>query len=141
MADVVINPGNVVPSATAAAAAKRGIALVAIDAGQTVYKDGATGKFGLADANGANEISDCKGMAVCSAAGAGQPFFYASEDDALVLGSGTLVPGKVYVQSATAGAIAPASDLASGMKTTTLGVAIDANTLKLSVQSTGITVP
>lgn len=121
-ADVSITAANVVPSANAQL--KRGVAGVAITAGQLLYLERSTNTLKLADANGAEELRVCCGIAVNSAP-VGGPLHYVVSDPALVLG-GTTVKGTIYVLSATAGGIAPAADLTTGWYPHVIAVGVSA---------------
>lgn len=132
MADLTITPANVVKGSTANVV--NGVAGTTITAGQTVYEDtGDSNKLKLADANNTSATAACKGIAL-HAALAGQPCAYINGGD---LGLGAILTvGIIYVLSATAGGIAPAADLASGWRTTILGVATTTSNLRLGINRT-----
>jgi hypothetical protein len=132
MADITITPGSLHPSA--AAQIQRGIASVAITAGQVVCLN-ADQTIGLADANGPAPANIPIGVALCSA-GVGQPVNYAAVDTDLTIGA-TMVPGTVYVLSATPGGICPTDDLAAGMYTSIIGVGNGTAKLWLNVIASG----
>ena len=133
MAD--ITPANVVPSAAATLVHGRKAASP-ITAGQPLYKT-AAGTMAPADANGISPLCVVEGIAVNSAI-AGQPVSYVTSDPALAIAASGLLPGKIYVASATPGGIAPVEDVANGWFVTSLGVAISATTLKMSLQASGV---
>ena len=112
-ADVTITAASVL--ASSGATYEDGVAGATITRGQLVYKDAAdSNKIKLADANVA-AAKGVLGMAYSDAA-SGQHVRVILADPDLTVG-GTLsitAPGGVYVLSATAGGIAPTSDLASG---------------------------
>ena len=121
-ADVSITAANVAPSANAVL--KRGVAGVAITAGQLLYLESATNTLKLADANGAAELRVVCGIAINSAPVNG-PLHYVVSDPALTLG-GTSAKGTIYVLSATAGGIAPAADLTTGWYPPVVAVGVSA---------------
>ncbi|RMG90115.1 MAG: hypothetical protein D6706_20155 [Chloroflexi bacterium] len=138
MADLVITAANVLASSSASVAS--GIAGATITAGQPLYKDSADAyalKPAQADAATTDEVV---GVALHGAAD-GQPIQYVVSDSALNLGA-TLVAGQVYVLSAaSAGGVAPISDLTSGNYVSVLGVATTTSTLKLHVINSGVAKP
>jgi hypothetical protein len=99
-----------------------------VTAGQTVYLDTTTNTYKLADANASALTAVTAGIALNGGV-SGQPVKVAI--------AGTLDPGftvgvgEVYVQSATAGGIAPRADLTSGWYTVVLGMGITASQMKL----------
>lgn len=109
----------------------------AITQGQTVYLD-TDGKWYKSDANGTAAKKDLKGVALNSAA-VDQPL--AVQKSGVINLGATLTVGTIYVVSATAGGIAPAADLVSGMDTIIVGVAITAANLKVNIFDSGATVP
>ena len=137
MANATVTAANVRQSATAAI--KRLIAAVAITAGQSIYKL-ADGTAGLADADAADALAATPaGIAIDNAA-AGQPISYVDEDPDFTPGF-TIASGAIYVQSATPGAIAPATDLASTMKTSVLMIGKPSNKAVLRLFVSGQAVP
>jgi hypothetical protein len=136
MADVTVTAAEVLPDAGTQTI--QGILGATVTAGQTVYLDASTNTWKLADANASALTANCKGIAMNGGV-AGQPV--------TVCNGGTLDPGftvtvgTVYVLSATAGGIAPADDLTTGMYTTILGVGITASQLKLQILASGVAVP
>ncbi len=120
MADYSITAANFQTSAYAEK--DSGIAGATITAGQPVYKDASdSNKLKLADANLSLASSKVVGLA-CHGAAAGQPLVFVKKDSRLVPGF-TLTAGDIAILSASAGAIAPVADLASGMYPVVLGVA------------------
>ena len=97
----------------------RGIAGVTITASQPVYRDSTNAdKLALVSAN-AESTSICAGIAL-HAALAEQPIEFAIAN--LIDIGATVTVGQVYVASATAGGIAPYSDLVSGKFVSIIGV-------------------
>lgn len=110
-----------------------GIAGATIAAGEVVYEDAAdSAKLKLADANTSSATAAVKGIAINSAA-AGQRVSYVKSGPT-TLGA-VLTVGKVYVLSATAGKIAPVADLASGWRTSILGVAKSTTSLDVQINN------
>lgn len=133
-ADITVTPASV---KVVSGPTETGTTSEAITAGQAVYVTTA-GLIGLADANAAGK-DVAAGIAINSAA-SGQPVSYAKTGATVAVGA-TVVVGTIYVLSATAGGVCPAADLATGHKTTVLGVATTAANVKLSIVASGITVP
>ena len=133
MADLIITVANVVP--VAGATINSGTAGVNITQGQTVYLDPATGTIKLANATTSLTTATVSGIALNSAL-TGQPVNYIS-GGSLGLGA-ILTAGKVYVNSTNSGGIAPVADLASGMRTTILGIASTNSNLLVGIVNTGV---
>lgn len=134
MADLSITAADMIPASGASLG--NGTAGATITQGQAVYLDASTGTIKLADANLSAAAAAAVGISVSSAV-AGQPVVYQRGGD---LGFGAiLTAGKIYVLSATAGGIAPAADLASGWKTTILGVATTTSNLAMHLHPSGAT--
>ena len=141
MANIAVTAANVVAGSGSTQAG--GIAGATITAGETVYKSTTDSKLYLADcdttAYGSNsEVENVYGVAL-NGASSGQPM------DVVRTGTytmgGTVVVGTVYVQSATAGKIAPWGDLVSTDRVVILGVGATASTLKLIVTTVGVAIP
>lgn len=126
MADLTITAANVAQSTNADTAT--GTAGASITAGQTLYIDTADGRLKLADANGTSLTATVAGVALHAAA-SGQPITY-QRAGSINLGA-TLVAGTIYVNSATAGGIAPAADLTTGWRTSIIGVATSTSILAM----------
>lgn len=132
MADITITAANVQHSG--AAQLRTGIANVAIDAGEAVYKL-TSGQFALADVNLTATEANVFGVAVSSAA-AGQPITIAVADNALAIGA-TVVAGEAYVVSQTAGGIAPIADLTTDDYISVIGVGVSTSEICLTIKATG----
>jgi hypothetical protein len=136
MADVTVTATNVVKASDTVLL--DGILGGTVTAGQTVYLDTSTGTYKLADANASAATAVVAGIAM-NGGGSGQTVRVAV--------GGTLNPGFTvgvgtpYFQSATAGGICPAADLASGMYTTVIGVGLTASSLKLIISNSGVAAP
>ena len=134
MADITVTAANVVPASGYQYI--DGTAGATITAGQTVYLDSSVSTYKLADANASAAASSTVGIALNGAA-ASQPIRVMTGG---TLGFGAvLTKGTVYVQSATAGGIAPVSDLASGWYRVTLGIATSTSNLAVKVHNSGVT--
>lgn len=131
MVAIVVTAANVVKST--GSLIENGIAGATVTAGQSVYKDTTTGKFGLSDADGASAvIKDCRGIAL-NGASLNQPIAVQYEGD-ITIGA-TVVVGTTYVVGTTPGAINPIADLVATNNVCHLGVAISATALRLSVKN------
>jgi hypothetical protein len=137
MADLVITPANVVAGANAVV--KHGKAGAAVTAGQVIYRDPATKKLLLADADSVTAAARVPAGIALHAAALDQPLAFIEEGD-INLGA-TLVVGATYYLSGTAGGIAPAADVSTGEFVTVLGVASAANNLKMKMIVSGAAVP
>lgn len=125
MADLTITAGNV--RASDFAVRQRGIAGEAVSVGQAVYQDPADLRWKRADANVAACATAPLGVAVTSAAAAGQDLVVVTYDPDFTPGATLSLSAAgdrgVYVLSANAGGIAPVGDLASTMYPIVLGLA------------------
>lgn len=135
MADVSVTATAVVPASDTQYA--DGILGAAVTAGQSVYYDSATGTYKLADANASSTTAATAGIAMNGGA-IGQPVKVAIGGS--INPGFTVTPGAVYVQSATAGGIAPVADLASGHYPVIIGIGTTASNLKLSMFRGGVAV-
>jgi hypothetical protein len=137
MADVSVTATEVLKT-SATVVDSGGVFGETVTAGQVVYKLSSDGKWYKADANLSAAAAALKGIALNGGA-ANQP--------AVIAIGGTIDPGftvtvgTVYVLSATAGGIAPAADLATGMYVGIVGVGLAADTLGLIIYSSGVAVP
>lgn len=133
MADLTITATHVLPGN--GANIQRALAGVAITAGQSIYLD-TTGLAQLAKADSSIHAA-CAGVAACNA-GAGQPVNY-YQSGLVNFTDSILTVGQQYaVSAATAGDIAPVSDLTTGNYTTYLGYAVTTAQLSLSITVTGL---
>jgi hypothetical protein len=131
MADITITAANVV--AGASAQYYDTTAGATITAGQTVYIDASdSNKAKLADANASSTTATVKGVAL-NGASSGQPVKIQTSGS-LTIGA-TITSGGVYVQSATAGGIAPVADLTTGWRTSIIGIGTSTSVLKLFVNN------
>lgn len=133
MAAVAVTPADVQQSSNSGV--RTGIALEAIVAGESVYKN-AAGQIGLADSTGGAGIETGVGIAINSAPGAGQKVSYAAKDPAFAVG-GTVIAGVGYAVGAVAGSIVPLADLLSNEYISYLGVGVSATEISLNPDPTG----
>lgn len=98
-----------------------------------VYKDTtASDVIKLADANSSSLTATVIGIALTGAS-TGQPVVYQTSGR-LTIG-GTITSGGVYVASATAGGVAPVADLASGWRTSTIGIGVSTTVLDVQIHN------
>jgi hypothetical protein len=137
MVDVTVTAASVIASGQAEK--ESGIAGAAITAGQSVYKEAATGQFKLTDVDSATaEVRNCYGVALNGAA-IGQSVTVAKSDPDFTPGA-TLVKGSRYYASSTPGGVAPEADVTSGKYVVLLGVASSTSKLILRPWNTGVVV-
>lgn len=138
MADLSITAGSVVAD-DGAVSKQEYVAGATITAGQAVYVDTANSNvLKLAQADGTALEATVKGIAL-NGASTGQPCVIAVSGN-LDLGA-TLTVGTAYILSATAGAIAPISDLASSSYLSIIGVATATDNLYMNVFNSGVEKP
>lgn len=136
MADVSVTAANVQPASDTLYA--DGILGATVTAGQTVYYDTSTSTYKLADADASSTTASTAGIAMNGGV-SGQPVKVAI--------GGSINPGfsvgigAVYIQSATAGGIAPVADLATGSYPVIVGIGTTASNLKLSMFKGGVAKP
>ena len=139
MADFTITGSQVLPGGTGALFVD-GVAGEAVTAGKSVYFDVATTSYMLADANASLATSAVRGIAL-HAAGIGQPI-RVQTNGTVTIGAGAAIPvGAIVIQSATPGGLAPAADLATGMRTSVIGFGGAAGALILGLNNSGQLVP
>ncbi|MER9883102.1 hypothetical protein [Mesorhizobium sp. M0118] len=108
-----------------------GIAGATITAGQWVYLDSTTGKYGLADTDSATAgVRSAIGVALNSAS-ANQPL--AVQSDGLVTIGGAILAGVAYYLSGTPGAMCPIADVAAGDYPLVLGMGVSTTVLDISI--------
>lgn len=129
MADITITAASVLPGANAII--ENGYAGVAITAGQVVYLDTSTNRYGLADTDSATAIvRKPRGIAL-NGAGVSQPIAVQKSGD-ITIGA-TVTKGVAYYLSKTAGGIAPVADITTGAYTAILGIATSATVLSINI--------
>lgn len=135
MADVSVTAANVQPGTDTQYL--DGTLGATVTAGQTVYLDSVTNTYKLADANASAATAAVKGIAMNGGA-SGQPVKVAIGGS--INPGFTVTVGTTYVQSATAGAICPHADLASGHYPFVLGFGITTSSLKLVMKGAGVAI-
>lgn len=136
MADLIITGSDVIVSGNTAV----GEAGEAMGPGDTVYYDDDTNVWMLASA-AADDGDKRHGIVVSGAVAAGQRVIVAVDAETVVTVGTVLTQGQVYVVSATAGNIAPLSDLVSTNYLYLLGYAQSTSELVLLVEHTGVAIP
>jgi hypothetical protein len=135
MADLSITAASVVQGS--GANVENGTAGATITAGQTVYKEAATGLFKLADNNsGTLEAQVTYGISLHASLN-GQPLAV-QKGGPITIGA-TLTAGTAYYQSTTAGGICPVADVVTTDRVVQLGLAISTTVLNLRITDTGVT--
>lgn len=118
------------------------LAGVTVTQGQVLYRDAATGNYGLCDAN--LSLAASKGAGIALAAGSpGQVIAMVVQDPAFVVG-GTLTIGATLWTSATAGGITiTAADNTTGVFVCAFGVATSTTTASISFPGfqAGVVIP
>jgi hypothetical protein len=134
MADITITAANVVPGAGASMVDMT--AGAALTAGQVVYKEAATGRAKLADADSATlEARLAYGIALNGAAN-GQPV-KVLRGGPVTIGA-TLVAGTDYWLSGNPGGICPRGDVAAGDRVVLIGIAGTTAILNVAIQDSGV---
>jgi len=136
MADITVTAANVAASSDALTA--DGTAGETVTAGQSVYLKASDSRYWLADANASLAAAATSGITLNGAA-AGQPIKI--QTGGTINPGGTVVVGTVYVQSATAGGIAPNADSTTGWFKTIIGIGITASTIRLVIVPSGVAIP
>lgn len=136
MSDISVTAASVIASSGAVRGS--GTAGASITALQTLYIDTSdSNKLKLADANAASPAYIVEGLSL-HAALAGQPIQYIKSGQVTL--NAVLTTGLVYVNSATAGGIAPSADLTTGWRTSTLGIALSTTVLDVRIHNSEIAV-
>lgn len=136
--DLVVTAANVI--AAAGATYEDGTAGATITAGQSLYKDTSdSDKFKLCDTNGATAIIRKLHGVALHGASSGQPI-RVHRTGGLNPGA-TVAVGTIYVQSATAGGIAPSADLATGHYTSIIGIATTTSNIAVAIQNGEAAIP
>lgn len=133
MADLTITAASVLQGSNASVV--HGRAGATITQGQMVYLEAASGKYKLADADGATtEIKTPVGVALNSASD-GQPLAIQVRGD-ITIGA-TLTLNARYYLSSTPGGIEPEADLSAGELCTLVGIATSTTVLRLIMATAG----
>lgn len=136
MANLSITPANVKASSAALAAKKTTLAGTTIAAGDVIYKDSATKKMLLSDADGEADAQKVDGVAL-NGASADQPLVWVEKDAELDLGV-TVGSGQVIVLSKTPGKMAPDADITSGGRKVVLAVGVGGTKVSFSPVRGGV---
>jgi hypothetical protein len=136
MANLTITASSVIAGSDAQIG--EGTAGGTITQGQPIYEDANDSNKLKAAVCTALASAVVKGIALTSAS-SGQPVKYIRSGN-LTAGA-TLALGTIYVLSATSGAIAPSTDLASTNYVTTLGIATSTTILAVAPVSSGVQKP
>ena len=137
MATLSITAASVVPGSDAVK--KSGVAFFTVTATTEIYTDTANSNvLKLCDADATSPAYVLEGVSL-HAALSGQPLTYLNGGSWTV--GATVAVATISVASATAGGICPSTDLASGMYTQIVGVAITSTTMKYIGVNSGVAVP
>lgn len=134
MTALSITAANVLPGSNARIVP--GKAGATITAGQAVILSATTGKYVLADADGAG-LTGCDGIALHGASD-GQPLDVQTGGD-IVIGA-TLTAGTSYYLAPTPGGIGPLADVLSGDDPILIGMAKSTTVLMLRIVDPGVTI-
>jgi predicted transcriptional regulator len=137
MADLTITAASVLKS-TGEVIDKTQIAGETITPGQAVYLKSTDKRVYKAQADGTAEEATVLGIAQTGAA-AGQRV-YVQTGGEIAIGA-TIVVTTEYVVSATAGGIAPRTDLVTGNRYSRIGYGSVAGKIQMDIKNTGTTVP
>lgn len=128
MADLTITASAVIASSTATTEVGR--SGDTLTAGKTVYLDETTGRYELADADGAVALRRTRGITL-NGASDGQPMHIIKSGDLTMDG---LTAGVTYYQSPTPGGICPRADVLTGDYVCIIGVAKSTTVLSVDIQ-------
>lgn len=138
MPDLAITAANVLSVAEPPPVILTGVAGAVLGPGQPVYQSAVDNLVYPAQADGAAAEADVQGITL-HAAHPGQPIALQSTGKIAV--GAILTVGQIYVLSASAGGIAPVSDLVSTNFVTLLGVAVSTSQLTIALLATGVQKP
>lgn len=136
--DISVTAGNVVAYTSPTPSYTDGNAGETITAGQVVYLKTSDNEFYKADCDATAATAVVHGIAL-NGASDGQPIRIQKSGD--INPGGTVVVGKIYVLSGTAGGIAPVDDLAQGDRVSILGVGVTSSKITLKITNSGVQVP
>jgi hypothetical protein len=136
MADLTITAANVLPG-TGARLLRGTVGDTAVTAGMAVYRGAANSLFYPTEHGVSVAEANAVGIALNNAA-PGQPTTIQAAGD-IDIGA-TVAVGEIYCVSDNQGKIAPEADVTSGNYMTILGVGTAADTIKLGILASGITV-
>lgn len=132
MAAISVTATSVLPGT--GAQIEYGLLGATVTAGQSLYYDSSSSSYKLADANDTTATATFRGVALNGGV-SGQPV--AVQTGGLITIGATVVAGEIYVLGATAGAIYPADDLASGWYTSIIGVAATTGSIYINRFNSG----
>jgi hypothetical protein len=130
VADLSITATSVVAGSTATIV--RGTAGATITAGQVVYLDPTTGKYGLCDVNSATAAARSAAGIALHAASANQPLSICTKGP-LTIGA-TILAGVAYYASGTPGGIRPVADNVTGDYACLLGMGASTTVLNVDIE-------
>lgn len=134
MTDISITAANVV--AGAGSNVEHGTAGTTITAGQLVYRDSSTSKYGLSDSNSATAaVREVRGIALNGAA-LNQPLAILRSGPITI--GGTLTAGVAYYLSDSPGGLCPVADVGSGEYSVLVGIATSTSVLDVNIQASGV---
>lgn len=134
MVDITVT--NTAVIAGSDATIESGKAGATIAAGKVVYKASATGKYGLADSNGASaEIKAPVGIALNDASD-NQPLAIIKSGSMTM--NAALTAGSTYFLSDTPGGICPDADVGAGETVVQLGIAVSTTVLSVRIFAPGV---
>lgn len=125
MADISVTSTSVVPASTASRSVLT--ASEAIDAGETVYKDG-NGELALTDATDPAKIA-VVGIALCTAA-TDQPCVFATKDLNLVLGTAVTNGAPIYLSETPGKLTETLADITTGSTPVSCGLGDGTTTIE-----------
>lgn len=138
MADLSITATLVAPSTGAAYADRGPLAGEAITAGQVVYLKSSDNTWRLAQCDGTAEEAGSAVTLGIALNGASTGQVVNVQTGGIITAGATVVVGKVYLVSATAGGIAPVSDITTSThKVSFVGIGATSATIKLYTTAVG----
>jgi len=132
--DVSLTAASVVAGNTATIV--RGIAAASITAGQILYLDPTTGKYGLADTDSATAAVRTVAGVALHAAAANQPIALVTAGPVTI--GATIAAGVFYYASGTAGGICPIGDVAPGDYPSVVGYGLSTTVLQVDINNSGV---
>lgn len=130
MADISITAANVFGNSQATIDKSRNLGAT-VTAGQTVYLDTTNNVWMLSNCVGNATVRQTNGI-VLNSGSSGQPAAVLTAG--LISIGGTVTQGRVYIQSNTAGGIAPVTDLTTNWYTNIIGTATNAAAIQVQLQ-------
>lgn len=143
MANVTINPTDVVPDSAATTVHQQPASIIAgeaISAGEVVCLLAADSRYYKADAN-VSTLRDVKGFAGNSPAAAGQRLDIITQAPSLEIGTHSVAVGTPLFLSNTPGKICPLADLTSGSLPVLLAYPVTATAIQIVIAVAGAPIP